>query len=475
MLRGPDLVLLLTYFGLMGVVSWWVSSRHQNNSAEDFLLGHRDLPWWAVMLSILGSEISALTFVGVPASAYTGNWTYLQLVTGAILARIIVGRYFVKAFYQHRVTSIYEFLQLRFGPRTRTLAALVFLVTRILMSGVRLYAGAILAKVALGVSTPIAVMLIAGLGLLYTLSGGITAVIWIEVLQVAVMFLGSLVVLSVLGLPQLSAKTQILDWRTDPNLEFTVWSGLIGNAFACVAIFGTDYDMVQRMLTAKDSARSQLAVVVSGLANVPVSLLFLAIGTGLYNYYQLNPDPNLPSQAKDIFPFFIFTCLPAGVAGLVTAAVLSVVLSSFQSALNALAGSFVIDLYRPWAARAEKSASDADGKDEVSLLKGAMLACTICLVATAIPCEQFSKILNVGLEVGTYFYGSLLAVFTVGLFTTRGTDNSCLLAMVASIVSVLLLKATTHLAFPWFVCCGWLIGFAVAASARAGGGTQEGC
>lgn len=443
-----------------------------DKDTRSYLVGHNDMPWWAVTLSILGSEISGLTFVGVPALAYTGNWTYLQLTLGAIVARVIVGRYFVQAFYEHRVTSIYEFLSIRFGQKTRTAAAVTFLVTRILMSGVRLYAGAVLAKLALGVSTPIAVFLLAALGLLYTVRGGIAAVIWIEVVQVVVMFAGALATLWILfGNPgaeqaafQLDAsKVTVLDFRWDLTYEYTFWACLVGNTFSSVAIFGTDYDMVQRMLTAKNSSRSRLAVLVSGIANIPISVLFLAIGTGLYQYYQLHPDPNLPKAAKEIYPHFIFTQMPKGVAGLVTAAVLSVVLSSFQSALNSLAGSLVVDIYRPL----RDTSSPINDQQELKVLRGAMGLCTVLLILVALPCESVAEILKLGLEIGTYFYGGLLAIFSTGLFTKRGNDFSCLAGLLGSIATVAVLKVTTAIAFPWFVLSGWIVGFSLCSIGRA--------
>ena len=188
------------------------------DNARSYLVGEHDIPWWAVMLSILGTEISALTFVGVPAMAYTGNWTYLQMTLAAFTSRWIVGRTFVPAYYKYEVTSIYEFLEIRFGPRTRLLASLLFLVTRILMSGVRLYAGAILAQWALGISTASAILLLGTIGLIYTIRGGIKAVIWIEVIQVSVMFGGALISLAVLGLPHglPLEKLQVIDLSLDP-------------------------------------------------------------------------------------------------------------------------------------------------------------------------------------------------------------------------------------------------------------------
>ena len=456
-LSTPDLVLVGLYFVGLG----WIS-RHlggHGKTTRSYLLGDQNVPWWAVALSILGSEISALTFVGVPALAYTSNWAYLQLALGAILARMIVARWFVPAYYEHKVTSIYEFLLTRFGPLTRNIAALLFLVSRVLMSGVRLYAGALIAQVALGLTPGQGICLLAAIGFAYTVVGGIQAVIWTEVIQVIVMFAGALTALAILlsqgGVPH-SSQMQIIDLRLDPTLEFTLWTALIGATFSGTAIFGTDYDMVQRMLTAEDSKRSGKAVVWSALADLPIALLFLSIGSALAVFYQGHPDPGLPAQAKEIFPYFIMTRLPVGLAGLVVAAVLSVVLSSFESALNSLAGSFVVDIYRPYWGR---------GRDDAHCLRvtrWAMGGFTAALVVVALYSQHITEILKFGLEVGTYTYGALLAVFAVGLFTKGGSDRSCAFSVPVAVLVVLAVKTQTHLAFPWFVLIGTLTGASVA-------------
>ncbi len=414
-----------------------------------------------MLLSIIGTEISALTFVGVPALAYTGDWTYLQIVLGAIGGRLLVGTFFVPAFYRQNVVSIYEFLSTAYGPRTRNLAVLVFLVTRTLMSGVRLFAGALILQLALGLSATWAVTLVAVLGLAYTVAGGIRAVIWTEVLQVAVMLVGATaaVVYLLSGLPSDWASVvppgrfRIFDFSLDPRIEFTFWAGVLGTTLTNTAIFGTDYDMVQRMLTAKDSRRSRLAVVGSGVADVPIALVFLSIGTLLFAYYQLHPDPTLGTDARKVFPHFILTALPPGLSGLLIAAVLSVVLSSYQSALTALAGSFVMDVYQPYL---------APGRSQAHYLRATRLSSLgfcFALGAVAVASQNVERLLPLGLEIGTYFYGALLAVFAYALATRRRPpDALAALSLPFSIFAVVALKLNTELAFPWFVSVGALTG-----------------
>jgi len=457
---------------LVGVISWRVGGHDKDT--QDYLLGNRRVPWWAVLCSIIGTEISALTFVGVPAMAFAAggtDFTYLQLTLGTILARLVVSQWFVTAFYEHRVVSIYEFLLYRFGPWTRNLAALVFLVTRVLMSGVRLYAGAILVQMALGIPVAGAVALVTGLGLAYTVAGGIQAVIWTEVLQVIVMFGGALTAVFVLlgALPTgwqavaPVAEWKFLDFSLDPAAKFTLWAALLGTTFQNLAVFGTDYDMVQRMLTAENRQKSRLAIMGSALADVPIAALFLFIGTLLYAYYHYFPDPTL-GDAKNVFPHFILTRMPPGAAGLVVAGVLSVLLSTFESALTALAGSFVVDVYRPYLAR---------GRSEthyVKVTRAATVGFGMALALVAVCTSGVQNILTFGLEIGAYTYGALLGVFMVGLFTRRGSDLSCFLSVPVSVASVVLVKLFTPLGFTWFVLIGTVSGFLVAVLGKSEGG-----
>lgn len=454
-----DRLVLVLYFVALLAIGW--KQRNRSHSEREMLVGDGRIPWWAVLLSVLGTEISALTFVGVPALAYSGNWTYLQVTLGAIGGRFLVGRYFVPAFFRHQVVSIYEFLHTRYGPWTRNMAVAIFLTTRVLMSGVRLYAGSLVLQIALGISVFQAVPVLAVLGLIFSALGGVRSVVWTEVLQVFVMFAGALCACGVLffslpegawsQLPQ--GSTQIWDFRLQPELEFTFWAALLGTTLTNTAIFGTDYDMVQRMLTAKDSGQSRKAVIGSGLAEVPIALLFLTIGSLLRLYYQAHPDPHLPSEAKHVFGYFIVTQMPPVLCGLLVAAVISVVLSTYESALTALAGSFVIDFYKPLAG------DRASHPHLLTVTRGAtgLFAGLLCLVA--FQSRNIGEILKFGLEVGTYTYGALLAAFGVALIRPEqgkaGSDRwTALVAMPASVLLVVWIKSHTALAFPWFVGLG---------------------
>ncbi|MBX3169131.1 MAG: hypothetical protein KF760_17115 [Candidatus Eremiobacteraeota bacterium] len=458
-MRALDLLVLAVYFAGLAGIGWWVGHGGKDDSERDLLVGDRRIPWWAVLLSVLGSEISALTFVGVPAFAYSGNWTYLQVTLGAIGGRYLVGRYFVPAFYRHNVVSIYEFLLRRYGPWTRNVAVLIFLCARVLMSGVRLGAGAVIVHLALGVPVNTAIVMVALVGLVFCAVGGVKAVVWTEVLQVSVMLVGALSALLVLlsGTRGLSAPPEamrVLDLSWDPSLEFTLWAALLGTTLTNTAIFGTDYDMVQRMLTAKNSQQSGRAVIGSALAEIPIISLFLGIGTLLRLFYQAHPDPNLPASAKHIFGYFIMTQLPAGLCGLLIAAVVSVLLASYESALASLAGSFVVDLYRPFQPNREPA-------HYLWATRLATVGFATLLLLVAVLSGDVEEVLQLGLEIGTYFYGALLAVFGLALIQSEerpaGWDRwTALLAMPTAILLVLAVKLRGGLAFPWYVALGAL-------------------
>lgn len=477
---GPlDLAVIGVYFAITSVIAWR-SRVGKYASSRDFMLGERRIPWWAAMLSIIGTEISALTFVGVPAYAFsrTGNFTYLMAGVGMVLARIIVSRWFVPAFYARNVISIYELLEDRFGPRTRNAGVAVFMFTRVAMSGVRLYAGSLIIEQALGLSWGAAIVLTAAVGTLYTVLGGIKSVIWTEVMQVIVMFGGAVLAAVVLytalpgGWASVQAATagleppkfQIFDWRFDlfaDDQEFTVWACLIGMTFFNLSIMGTDYDMVARMLTTKDEVGSARAVITSALADIPLTALFLTIGVLLYTYYGLFPDPTLPTQdgqgfAKDVFPHFIVTRMPPVAAGLVVAGIISVTLSSFQSALNALATSFTVDIHRRYIMR------DPLDTRSVRDTRKATVGFALLLTGVAFASSHAQNILILGLEIPTYTYCALLGVFLAGLFTRRGSDLSGVLAIAFTIPFVLLVcHRWAGIAWTWNALFGTIFSFTV--------------
>lgn len=487
-----DLLVIAAYFA--GVIGIGVYFSRRNSNTSDFALGGRSIPWWAVLASILAAEISAGTFFGAPGEGFrTRNFTYGQMMAGYLLARLVVSFVFIPAFYRHNVVSIYEFLENRFGPRTRRVASAVFLLTRSLASGSRLWVPTVLLLVIWNRMHPgdpltamqqfwftgAALVIITLLTAAYTAIGGIKAVIWTDVLQIAVLFgaLGFSLWYLLDHIPGgwEGAKTHLtgpLDlslwtwhgeltpgttwdslslWQKTTNIlttDYTIWAAFLGSTFITLATHGTDQDMVQRMLTAKNKRQSAAATILSGIADIPVTAAVLGIGILLYVFYtHIQIDPNLPMaggkpDSSQIFPYFVVDVMPGGLRGLVIAGVLATTMGSLGTALNSLATSYSRDFHFRWFGTAE---SDEAGR--VRIIRYSTVAFAIVLIAIGL-LTAYVKAKNPTLSIipiilGSfgYTYGSLLGIFMVALFTkNRGSDLGNLIAMTAGFLVVAFLS-----------------------------------
>ncbi len=486
---------------------------------ESFAVGNRSIPWWAVLASILAAEISAATFLGAPGEGYEKrNFTYAQLALGTILARVIIAYIFIKPYYDFRVVSIYEYLLLRFGTRTKDTASAVFLMTRALASGTRLYVAAIVIVMAYEMVTGetlniwqqvwvyiLALTAITALTALYTALGGIKAVVWTDVIQACIMF-GSLgfaiwsLLRAIPGGWQSVTDTlnQPGDWqffssgvdagktfgenvRSILESEYTIWAALIGSTFTTLATHGTDQDMVQRMLTAKDHHRSRLSLILSGFADLPLVMAFLFVGILLWAFYQ-EPGKNAP------FAYYIVHELPPGLRGVLVAGIFATAMGSLSTALNALATSFTEDWYRPYLRK------DATQAQIVRAARVSTVAFSILLILIGSATAYAKIVLNariipIVLGIFGYTYGSLLGVFLVGLLTKRrGSEAGNLFAMICGFLVVAVLSGLHNdlwtllhppavgeahpvlwapawlprIEFPWRIAFGAVVTFAVA-------------
>lgn len=522
-----DLLVIGAYFAIIVGIGAHFSRRNRN--VADFALGGRSIPWWAVLASILASEISAGTFFGTPGEGFRlRNYTYAQLLAGYLLARVVVSAVFIPAYYKHNVVSIYEFLEWRFGPRTRRVASVVFLLTRSLASGSRLWVPTLLLVVVwnrLHPAAPLgnwqqfwftgaALVVISLLTAAYTAAGGIKAVIWTDVLQIAVLFgaLGFSVWYLLGHVPggwagakeHLKGPRDLLLWQWQGDApaatpwgkiksvlatEYTVWAALFGSLFVTLATHGTDQDMVQRMLTAKNKRQSAVATILSGLADIPVTFAVLTIGILLAVYYgHVVNDPHLPQAAGQpdhtrIFPYFVVDVMPGGLRGLVIAGVLATTMGSLGTAMNSLATSYCRDFHFRWFSTPEHDAA------RVRLIRLATVGFTLVLIlvglATAFVKAHHPDVSIIRIILGSfgYTYGSLLGVFMVALFTrSRGSDAGNPLAMAAGVGAVAILSDLPNdlwqmlagsplyanpdwlpvIEFPWRILAGTLVTVAVA-------------
>ncbi len=379
-----DTAVLLLYFIVIISIGLYMGRKEEN--LKDFALGGRAIPWWAVLASIIAAETSAGTFFGTPGEGFAlRNYTYLQLALGTILARILVSYIFIKPYYDYKVYSIYEYLTARFGVPTKNAASAIFMVTRVLASGARLYVAAIALALAyemirgvqpgqretlfIYIGATIAIVILTAI---YTTLGGIKAVIWTDFIQASIMIGSALVAVGLLysqipggwdEIVQRHGGFGVSDFFTtglDPakhgwdkikgmfEVEYTIFAGLIGSTFITMSTHGTDQDMVQRMLTAPDIRRSRRSLILSGLADIPIVLTFLTIGLLLWVYYQAHPDPTLPKTPNETFCHFILYQMPVGLRGLLIAGIFATAMGSLSTAINALATSFTRDWYEPY-------------------------------------------------------------------------------------------------------------------------------
>ncbi len=465
-------VLVLYFVVIVGIGLW---AGRTNKNLRDFTLGGRSIPWWAVLASILASEISAGTFLGTPGEGFKKlAYTYALLAIGTVIARLIVAVVFIRPFYDMRVVSIYEYLGNRFGTVTKRAASAVFLLTRTLASGSRLFVAAILIVIAyehiMGLKLDLldsgdrltafwiyfwAVLALTSITTLYTAIGGIKAVVWTDLIQVSLMFGAAGFVFFSLwhqvgGAPAISATLKspafwdfglVKDaggaispgiWVHVHNIlssEYTVWAAFLGSVFTTMATHGTDQDMVQRMLTAKDTRRSRWALVGSGLMDVPVVVVFLTIGIMLHLYYTNVKPGGLPVGA-DVFPWFMVHDLNPGLRGLLAAGLFATAMGSLSTALNALATSFTRDWYlgllRP----------GADERKQFNMARWSTVGFAVLLAAVGIGTAAIKlanpdlRIIPIVLGSFGYTYGALLGVFLIGMLTkTRGCCRGNLIAM----------------------------------------------
>ena len=518
-----DCAVLLLYFFIIIFVGLRMGRKERD--LEDFALGRRQIPWWAVFASIIAAETSAGTFFGTPGEGFAlRNYTYIQLAFGTILARILVSYIFIKPYYDYKVFSIYEYLTARFGVGSKNAASAVFMFTRVLASGARLFAAAIALVLAYelirgtrpGQTETLliyigATVVIVILTAIYTTIGGIKAVVWTDFIQASIMMGSALVALGLLysaipggwhkiaelhgGFHMSDIITTGLDpaksgwdkWKGMFEIEYTILAGLIGSTFITMATHGTDQDMVQRMLTAVDIRRSRRSLILSGLADIPIALTFLSIGLLLWAYYQVNPEPNLPNS-PEVFCHFILTKMPTGLRGLLIAGIFATAMGSLSTAINALATSFTRDWYEPYIN------PGATGEQSLRTVRWATVGFSVLMIVVASTTSYFVivlpnvRIIPIVIGIYGYTYGSVLGIFLAGMLTkSRGNNRGNIIAMITGFVVVTilsdLLNTITRLfgkvayvkppwlptmEFPWWICFGTIVTFSVAILFRTG-------
>jgi SSS family solute:Na+ symporter len=478
-----DFVILILYFCSLATVGYIFGRRERDT--EDFFLGGRKIPWLAVCFSILATELSALTFIGVPADSFRADHAYIQFAFGSMLGRIGIALLFMPAFYGGRVTTVYEYLFQRFGGGTRNTATLFFFVTRLLASGVRLFGASIAISVVTGLPIIPCIGVMALFAMAYTGLGGIKAVVWTDVLQITV-FLGGAILAAIYLLTKIPGgwegvtsvagplgKLRAFDLSISLNNPRILLVGLVNGCVQTFAALGTDQDLTQRMLTTKRTREAQKSIILTGIIDFPLVMLFLSIGTLLFVFYHFFPDPNIPAQTDRIFPFFIMTQLPVGLRGLLIAGVLAAAMSSTDSALGALSSSAVVDIYKPYIKR------NATEKHYLRVSRLFVVLFALFLVAIAIACRNVEGVLWLGLRIVGFTYGGMLGIFLLGVLAKRGSNLGNIIAMFSSVVVTLIifkLEPLLHISWPWIVVIGmiWTFvwGYVLDGLGKTGGSKQ---
>ena len=478
-----DYLVLLAY--LVGITIFGMRFRQSQRSVKDYFLGARNTSWIVICLSIVATETSTLTLIGVPALAYAkfarpeqgGTLTYLQVLIGYVIGRFIIARVFLPSYFRGDLLTAYALLERRFGAATRHVAASLFLIMRALAEGVRVFAASLVLSAVLASSFPgiphlwlWSIALVGVLTLIYTFEGGIAAVIWTDLIQFVIYIGGSLLAAyelihltpggwsAIVSTAASAGKLQVLSFSRDLTVPFTFWAGIIGGTFLTGASHGTDQLLVQRLLTCKSLRDSQKAIVTSGFIVLFQFVLFLGIGIMLYAYYQSVPPPSITTN-DEIFPRFIVTTLPHGISGLVIAAIFAAAMSNLSGSLNSLASTTVIDFYQPLRGG---QVSDAQ---LLALSRWCTAAWGIVLILIAILARGWGSVFTAGLTVASIVYGPMLGAFLLGVLTRRANATGVIMGMAVATVSMLTIWATTKLAWTWYVLVGslicWTVGYLV--------------
>jgi SSS family transporter len=493
-----DWAVVAVYLAAMAAIG--VHFARRQGSVRAYFLADRSIPVWAAAVSIVATSVSAVTFIGAPEDAFNGNLSYLSINLAGLVAVILVAVFFIPRFYAANVTTVYELVGERMGDGARKATSAAFMLGRVMASGARLYVAAIpFALLVFGDLDPahlvLAIAIVTVVSTLYTLVGGMKAVIWTETPQ-ALLFVGAAAVaLALLAskiplsagetwsalahskAPDGSGKLTLLDWRLHPSLPYSVWSAAGGFVLFNMAVYGADQDLAQRMLTCRSAIRGAWSAILSNFIGMGVAVLFLAIGLLLYIYYR-RPDlmgDAAPAYAIDdtrtVFLSFILRETPSGLRGLMLAGVFAAAMSSLASSVAAMASTAVCDFYRPLR----------PGRDEAHYVRAsklAVLAWGIVLGAFACVCAWWQRsrgegLLEFAIGVMTYAYTGLLAVFLCAIFTRRGNARTAALAVLVGAIAVVAMDWAPRLG--WFdlpkISTGWrmLVGTGVAFAVCAAG------
>ena len=452
-------------FYLVGITLFGLRFRKKQRTLRDYFLAGRDIPWWAIALSIVAAETSTLTIISIPGLAYDTNLTFLQVILGYLIGRIVISVLFLPHYFRGDLFTAYELIERRFGRNLRSLTAGLFLLTRAAAEGVRVYAVSIVVSIALGTGEVSSIAIITALTLIYTFEGGLAAVIWTDVVQTVIYVGGTLIgLVTILHLvpggwtaihtaASAAGKFQFLDFRVNFFVPYTFWAGVIGGTFFTTASHGTDQLIVQRLLAARGQKQSATALISSGVAILFQFALFLTVGVMLWTYYRV-PSATFV-RADRIYPTFIVSRMPHGISGLLVAAILAAAMSNLSAALNSLSSSTIMDFYA-------RLRPQTDEKKKMLFSRVATLFWALILFGLAvIALHKAGRVVEVGLQIASVAYGALLGAFLLGVLTKRANQYGAMVGMLCGFAIELYLWLGTKVPWTWWVLIGSSVTFAI--------------
>ncbi|HKF48698.1 MAG TPA: sodium:solute symporter [Terracidiphilus sp.] len=472
-LNALDFAVVAAY--LAAVTLFGLRFRSSERTLKGYFLAGNTAPWWAISLSIVAAETSTLTVISVPGLAYAQDFRFLQLILGYIVGRIIVAFVLVPQYFRGELVTAYQLIERRFGQGLRSLTAALFLATRSAAEGVRVFAVAIVVRIALGPffggmssfeRDLTAITVVTLLTLAYTFEGGMKAVIWTDVVQLAVYLAGAIVAVfsirsavpggwnAIASVAGHAGKFRMFDWSFSVYTTYTFWSGLIGGAFLTVASHGTDQLIVQRVLSARSQRQARAALISSGFAVFFQFWLFLLIGAMLFAFYKLYPPATPFARTDAIFPTFIATRMEHVAAGVLIAAILAAAMSNLSAALNSLSSTTIVDFY----------SCLFPGASEERRVRHARLATilwAIALFGFALLARLGGRVLETGLSIASVAYGSLLGVFLLGVLTRSANQRGAVTGMLCGLAVNMYLWLFTAIPFTWYVLLGSFVTFSI--------------
>lgn len=456
---GTDLLILVAYMTVVVAFGMWVGRGARN--LADYAVGGRDRPWWLILFSIVATETSTVTFLSIPGFAFGRDMTWLQLPLGFVVGRFAVAFFLLPHYFKGNLFTAYEVLHRRFGGLTERAASALFIITRTLADGLRLFLTAIVLEEMTGLAIHWSVVAIGVATIAYTVSGGMRAVLWTDMIQFVVYIGGALLAFRVLlgklpgGWSQLvemgtaAGKLQVFDFRLDWSEPYVFWAGLIGGLFVTLGSHGVDQMMVQRYLCARKLADARRALWVGGFVVFAQFTLFLLIGVGLYCFYELFPPVVAFERTDRVFARFILDELPVGVIGILLGAIFSAAMSTLSSSLNSCATSAATDFVLPL--RRVKT-SEAG---ELRLTRGLTLFFGLAQIAVGIGAQRVTaSVVSSVLGIAAFTTGIVLGVFALGLATQRVGERAALTGMLFGLLAMSWIFFATDLAWPWFALVG---------------------